>query len=341
MYSIFDLIVFNLAILILCFLFSRTHKFSFLKIFVLTIIISSYFGFRSLNVGPDTIIYYARFVNSSDDFEVGFTLLNRLILTVFGNDHRVYFTLINFVMIMNLLIASRIIVKYPIYIYTAWILVSLPYSILMQINIIRQGLALSFFVLGISFFLNKQSFFGTILSLLSISLHTSIIIYIISYFLTYFLSVKKDKRVILIFIFFLFSITNIPLDFIQSIKLPYIDTRIFIITNLNDSLSIFVKISFYIFLFFIIEYLMIDKGLYKQQISLFSFIIMSSAILIFQNELFSVRYLLALDFLIPILLLSKATFYKNKHFFFASSFLVFLVFLISIYSLAFASNFNF
>jgi hypothetical protein len=339
MYSITNLIFFNLSILILCFLFARIHKFDFLKILFLSIIIACYFGFRPLNVGVDTENYYTYYLNSLSGIELGFTFLNRIIFTIFGDDHRIYFSIINFIMIMNLLIASKLIVKYPIYIYTAWIIVSLPYSILMQINIIRQGLALSFFVLGFSLILKRKFVLGIIVFLISISLHTSIVIYIVSFLITFFLDIKKDKKVIILIIFSIFSLTGIPYHFINSLGIPYIESRFLRYFSSINNLPFFMKISFYIFFYIIFDYFMIEKDLSEKRISLLYFFIVSPALFILQNDLTSVRFLLGLDFIFSLFLLSKATHYKNKDYLVASFLVIFLVFLFSIYSQAFRINF--
>jgi hypothetical protein len=84
---------------------------------------------------------------------------------------------------------------------------------------------------------------------------------------------------------------------------------------------------------------MIEKNLSTRRLSLLTFFIISTAISIIQNDLFSVRYLLALDFLLPIYLLTKATNYKNKHYYLLSIIVIFIVFIFSVYSPAFKLNF--
>jgi hypothetical protein len=339
MYTIESLILFNLGILFICFLFSKIQKFDFYKLLILSIIISSYFGFRDLNVGADTLNYYNNFINSINGPELGFTLLNNLIFTFFGGDHKIYFSLINFIMIMNLLIASKLIIKNPIYIFIAWIIVSLPYSILMQVNIIRQGLALSFFVLGYSLILKGKNLFGFLFFLVSISLHSSFIIYVSTYLLTFLFDIKKDTKVIFLIIISIISITGLPFQLINSLEIPYLDTRFSFILSSRVRVPAFSKISFYLIFYLVIEYFMIEKNLSNRKLSLFTFFIIFTSISIIQNDLFSIRYLLALDFLLPIYLLSKATYYKNKNYYLVSILVIFFVFIVSIYSPAFRLNF--
>jgi hypothetical protein len=341
MYTTLNLILFNLSILLLCILFSRFRKFNFLKILFLSLVISCYFGIRPLNVGVDTENYYNYFLMSFNGLEIGFLLLNKVIFSIFGNDHRIYFSIINFIMIMNLLIASKIIVKYPIYIFTAWILVSLPYSILMQINIIRQGLALSFFILGFSFTLKRKFVLGLIVFLLSISFHLSIIIYIFSFLLATLFGLKKEKRIAVLITLSIFSLSGIPYQVINSLGIQYIESRFLRYISPIDNLPFFMKISFYLFFYMLSEFFMFEKNLIQKRISLLYFFIVSQSLFILQNDLTSVRFLLGLDFLFSLLLLSKATNTKNKDYFTLSIFVIFFIFLFSVYSDSFSLNFDF
>jgi hypothetical protein len=342
MYTVLNLVLFNLSILLLTFLFSRIQKFNFLKILFLSIVISCYFGFRSLNIGIDTQSYYNSFLNLPEPFEPGFNLLNKFILTTFGKDHRIYFSIINFIMIMNLLFAFKLFVKYPTYIYSAWIIISLPNLILMQINLIRQGIALSYFVLGLSLFSNKKVFISFLVFLVSVSLHSSIIIYIISYFLSFLLNFKKDTKAILLVIVILFSLTNLPYELTNSVGITYFNSRFSLNTSDRESLPLLVKVSYYLFYYIIIEYFMINKNSSNKHLSFLSFIILSSALLIVNNDdVFSIRYLLALDILYPILFLSKSVHYKNNDYSFLTFISIIIVYLISLYTQEFILNFRF
>jgi hypothetical protein len=65
MYTITNLVLFNLSILVLVFLLYKIRKYDYFKIIFLSIIISFYFGVRPLNVGADTLAYYSVFINNS------------------------------------------------------------------------------------------------------------------------------------------------------------------------------------------------------------------------------------------------------------------------------------
>jgi hypothetical protein len=211
----------------------------------------------------------------------------------------------------------------------------------MQINIIRQGLSLSFFILGFSLVYKQKFLIGFLLFLLSILIHISSILYFLSYLITIVLNIKKDTKLILLLIISFVSLTGIPFEMINSIEIPYITVRLIRDFSNSDSLPFLLKVSFYIFFFILVDYMMIEKSSSNKQISLLSFIIVSLAIFVFQNDLYSVRFLLALDFLFPILLLAKATHHKNKDYLLVSLFVVFLVFIISISSQAFSINFSY
>jgi len=342
MYSIFNLVLFNITILFISFIFTRVKNFEFLKILLISLIISFFFGFRPIDIGSDTINYYSRFVSFSSSFEVGFRLFSNLIFTIFGPNYRVYFFLISFITIFNLLIAFKSLIKDPFYILSAWIVVSLPYSILMQINIIRQGFALSFFLLGISFFFNKNIFLGILLSFIATTFHSTVIIYITSFFITFLVDFKKYTKIYLLFFFFIISLFGLPFLLINFFDIPYINTRLLNGYSGDNNLFFFSKILFYFLLYVIIEILMFEKeDLSQKKLSLLYFIILSSSVFILQNELYSIRYLLALDFLLVPYLLIKGSFYKNKHYLLVIFAGIFIVFLFSIFTEALETNFNF
>jgi len=342
MYSIFGLVFFNFIILFISFVFSTIRKFEFFKIFLLTMIISFYFGLRPINIGADTITYYNRFVNLSYSFEIGFNFFTKLVFTIFGPNYKIYFFLISFITISNLLIAFKLLIKNPIYIFSAWIIVSLPYSILMQVNIIRQGLALSYFFLGISIIQEKKLVLGFFIFFLSSTIHSSIPIYIISFLIALFIDIKKSNFPLLLFLFLLVSLTQLPSTLIGSIDIYFINSRLFDTPNYDNDTFFFVKILFYAsILIFFESFYTIDGLNSNKKISLFYFIILASGLLIFQNQLYSIRYLLALDFLLPSYILLQVSKSKKIDLLVLTFLVVYLVFVLSVFSTSFEINFEF
>ena len=343
MYSILNLAIFNLIVFVLTFLFYRIKNFNFLKIMILSIMISLFFGVRSLNIGADTFGYYNIYLNSSGVAEVGFLLLNRIIFYLFGDNHLVYFFLINFLMITHLIFGFKLIIKNPIYIFSAWLIVSLPYSILMQINIIRQGLGLSFFIFGLSLILNKKYLLGSLYFFLSSTIHFSMIFYIGLFLITAFTYYKKYTKVILIALALILSLSGTSLNIVNLIGIVYIDFRLSLdFGPIDDYVFFFSKILFYIGLFLIVDFLMIENSFFIQKrINLLYFSILIFGILFLENETFSTRFLLALDFLLIPLFLLKGSNYKNKDYLVLFFTLIFLVFAFSLYTNGFRLNFNY
>jgi hypothetical protein len=340
MYSILNLLLFNLSVLSVSFLFSRIKKFDLLKILFFTTIFSFYFGLRPLNVGSDTLTYYSNFIEPEINFEIGFSFLNRILFSLFGPNHQIYFFIINFVMIFNLLTGFRLIIKKPIYIFSAWIIVSLPYSLLMQISVIRQGLALSFYIIGLSLFLNKKQLFGSIFFIISTTLHISMLIYVISYSFTLLLNFKKFSKFILLFVFLLVALSGTTLYFINSLGIDYLNNRLYYYLPYYKYFNSLFRIFFYLGFYLIIDNFMFEKGLsINKQISLLYYVILSSGILILENEIYSARFLISLDFILVIFLLLKSTHFKNKGYLIFSFLIIFILFIVSLYSNAFEVNF--
>jgi hypothetical protein len=343
MYTITNLVLFNLSILVLVFLFYKIRKYDYFKIIFLSIIISFYFGVRPLNIGADTLAYHSVFINNSGISEVGFLFLTRTIFNIFGDNYQIYFFLINFLMITHLISGFKLIIKNPIYIFSAWIIVSLPYSVLMQINIIRQGLGLSFFIFGLSLILNKKYLFGSIYFLLSFTLHLSMLIYIGLFLITFFTYYKKYTRLILLVFSFLIALSGISLNMVNLFGSDYLTQRLLLdIRPIDDFFFFFSKIFFYIGFFFIVDFLMIAESFFIQKrINLLYFIILTSGIIFLENELYSTRFLIALDFLLIPMFLLKSSIYKNKVHSILIFSLIFLVFLLSLNTSGFKLNFNY
>jgi len=342
MYSIQNLFLFNLLILFLSLFFYKIKNFDTFKILFFSLIISIYFGFRPLTVGADTYTYFISYINLYANFEFGFNFLNQIIFSVIGPNYNVYFSIINFIMISNLLFAFKLIIKKPIFIFSAWIIVSLPYSILMQINIIRQGLAISFFILGIALIFKKNIRVGFFLLLLSITIHFSMVIYIFIFLLSYYFNVKKGLRIpLLIFIMFI-SYSGLPVFILNYIRFNYLSVRFFSDTSIENFFFLFAKIFFYFFIFIITDFFMSkDRTFLVEKLSLIFYLILLFSIVMIHNELYSTRFLLFLDFLLPAFVLTKGSKLHNKSFLFLCFFAVYAVFIFSLFSIAFQLNFNY
>jgi hypothetical protein len=146
----------------------------------------------------------------------------------------------------------------------------------------------------------------------------------------------------LLFLFLLVSLTQLPSTLIGSIDIYFLNSRLFDTPNYDNDSFFFVKILFYAsILIFFESFYTIDGLNSNKKISLFYFIILASGLLIFQNQLYSIRYLLALDFLLPSYFLLQVSKSKKIDLLVLTFLVVYLVFVLSVFSTSFEINFDF
>jgi hypothetical protein len=141
----------------------------------------------------------------------------------------------------------------------------------------------------------------------------------------------------------LIALSGISLNIVNLFGSDYLTQRLLLdIRPIDDFFFFFSKIFFYIGFFFIVDFLMIAESFFIQKrINLLYFIILTSGIIFLENELYSTRFLLALDFLLIPMFLLKGSIYKNKVHSILIFSLIFLVFLLSLNTSGFKLNFNY
>jgi hypothetical protein len=177
--------------------------------------------------------------------------------------------------------------------------------------------------------------------MVAVSLHTSSILYFTCYLLTFLFDIKKDSKVFILSLLFIISFTGFPFELVRSSGIAYLNSRFLIDISNRESLPLFLKFSYYLLFYILVDYLMIGRVSSNKQISLFVFLTFSISTLIIQNDVFLMRYLFILDFSLPIIFLSKSIRNKNKEYFFLAFFSVIIVYIFSLYTEEFSLNFNF
>lgn len=211
------------------------------------------FGLRDYDVGVDTMMYTSVYNKGRSDLynEKGFNLFNTL-LYKFGASDRVFIFSIAFSYLSLIYIfLKRKQYKNVFLIFFCW--VSLFFFKSMGINTIRQGLACSIFLVGLTF---KKDYIKYLFFVIAASFHVSLAIVLLVFFISKYFD--KNKYAILSFVLgAILSITNIPiyswLSLIPGINTLVNDKFEFYSAVSSSDYKIGFRIDFFIFnLFFAI-----------------------------------------------------------------------------------------
>jgi len=225
----------------------KNKSLTFIIMFYGLIIVSFFYGFREIVIynpqgfTTDSFRYMNWFyeIKTIDDVFYGssswkadyFFFLIAYVVHNFTNNHNIYF-FVNSILSFSILVLGyyKLIGKKYFY-FMPLILLFLVCSSTVVANygnLLRQGLALSLFILSLSFMLEKKYFIGYFLLFIAIFTHKSTIIFILIYFMV-------------------FNI-NIPIRYylyIFTISVPFIFINIFNFIPINFNISILQKLSTY------------------------------------------------------------------------------------------------
>jgi hypothetical protein len=315
-------------------------------IFLIYILINSYFISQRSSLLPDTAAYEFFYKSLTFDFQLelnnwyfedGFIIFSILIKFIFGNDYRLYFFAIAFISLFFLFkimlfffkdIKNPIIqILFTVFIYTftlsfSWLFIS-----------IRIGLA--FFIGFYGFLLIKESpIRSIILLLIGISFHNSLLILFFAIPFYYLTTPSKliNFFVPLVPIFLYIGLTNSLFLFINNlfISFPFIYDRFYAYLNLNSILVVGTGSLLRIFFLFVITLLLLNSKIIVE--SYYSFILIFligyflRLILIDYNIIYRVEELFIFSALI---LLQKEPKYKQLNLASSFKFIIYLYFLIS------------
>lgn len=186
------------------------------------------FGFRSTDVGTDTHTYQSLFEEVGyyfDDFEhedFGFVVLISKIFELTGNYEIIFLSIALFYVLPLMLVYSSLNTNenFLIFLFFA----SLVSFQALGINIIRQGVAISF-AIGVFFlFQNKKYITALFVLLIAIGFHKSIILLISFYACSFFLKTPWLGLTILILSSVL-SLTKFDIDFYLDQFLPFLGSE--------------------------------------------------------------------------------------------------------------------
>lgn len=307
-------------------------------LFVQILSVSIFFGLRNLGIGVDTINYYVVYINQYNWLDFGLTIINRIIYVFFGENYRIYLLIISFLTALNLGFFYYFIMnkdnKYLNFAYSSMFV--FPYTILMFINVVRQGLAISFILLGMIVFikLKRNTILGFFLLIFGSLIHYSMIIPTFVFLL--FLIFKVEHKTILIssFILVIFSYTELTQTILLNFPVQILRYRFLAVSSFEIGIGIVARYIFYVLIYLLAIY--ISKKINSNVNSLTSkiigiFVFVSS--MVFFSDLVSSRYLIAIDFLIPFGYFNFISITKEKK----MSSLIYLSIFIFIATLSFSS----
>lgn len=264
-------------------------------------IISIYYGLRSPLMGRDTSEYIARYNNGTPSSDILFDAFSNtlhslgapsmyflfaisLLTTIF-----LFWALVNF---------TKNIQKSIMFLA---LIAIMPYGIMMYTNIIRQGLAVSIILLGISISNKDRNSKLSIISLLSILIHkSSAIVYVISVFLKKVFICRKNTF-LLFFIVMLIAaslyLLPTPISFIDQ-KLGDKYMRYASDNTSESTILIYVK-----FLWAYFHVILLSKMRNSAPNSLYSYFIATVCVatICISSPLVASRFLTTLDILLPMI----------------------------------------
>ena len=250
------------------------------------------FGSRAISVGTDTFRYVALLQSNREFKDIGFNIYVNLIRLI-SNNERFFLYALSFAFMLPICIYF-LKIKNENRIILFFIFVSLFSFKNLGINIMRQGIAVSFFFLSIYFLDKKKNILSLLLCILSISFQASMIIPVIFYII----STRIKAIIIPIVCFFIASVLAIlNFDFPQFFKtIPLIGSWSFITNRLDSIINSAERVYYYRtgfrFDFFIYNLFFAILGLfaYKKAITIFSKYKIYLSVYLFASSIFFLMF---------------------------------------------------
>lgn len=329
-YSYKCIYIFYLIFLILSLVSVRfSDKKRNLILIIQVIMVSLFFGLRNFTVGGDTKTYIDTYLNQETWIDIGMIIINKISYILFKSNWRIYLTIICLLTSINMAFIYKIIFKdLKKYVNVAyWALYCMPYIILMNINIIRQGLALSFLVLGLLLLYLNNKKIGIILIVFACLIHYSMFILMIGFALFLRLKISHLISVLMIIFLFVLSITGISKEIIMLFPDGYIKGRFINFMSLQTNIGLLIKFTFYFtnYIMMIFFSLKLKDRTYNFLSRFMSFLLVGTSF-VYMSELTANRFLLSADFLVPIIYIYPMKIFKNQ-----KIYLTLVIFLFIIY----------
>lgn len=321
-----------IQILVSFYVYKKSDKIKVGVLLAQVISVALFFGLRGNDVGTDTINYVTSFMNNDQGLDLGLKILNTFVSVIFGKNTSAYLLFISFVFSVNIAQILFHVLEDKKYINFAFLsIIFMPYVILMNVNIIRQGLSITFMLLGLILVMQKSKWYGWIYVLAGALLHYSMSVFLIIYIIIRYLKLNS-MIVILVFLFLIaFNMSGLSLFLVRLIPFDYIRIRFLHYLSMKSGISFLLKLVFYFVNFYLFRMFTIvnETKMNKQFLDFFGAIIISASILI-NSELSASRILINSEVIIPTFLIMQIGLVKERRIY-----LILLLFLNFLYFLSF------
>lgn len=280
-------------------------------------IFSVLYGVRQVGVGHDTLSYYTMY-EDPDCFpakytvEPNFEVLVKILRGLSPNGTFFVWCLCLISVLFLALACYNFMYENKKYMNLLFVLIfCMPYTILMQVNVVRQGIALSILLFGLSMIYRKKFIAGLIIAAWGCSFHYSAAVILIAFLFFYFIkSWKADCIGTLVFVAAGFLMSATPFASWLAAWLPSnsLTDRLLVYAGESISGHMGIKMLYYLCYFIFISILLILNKKEKSNVVYQAAAgTLSAAALISFNPLAAARMVIMMDLLIPVLLMQPET----------------------------------
>ena len=275
------------------------------------------YGMRGTDVGHDTIAYYTMY-QDANCFQTKYTVEPNFaflvsILRKISINVEIFVGLLCLISVSFIALACYNFMKENMkYMNLLYVLIfCMPYTILMQVNVVRQGIALSILLFGLSIIYRKKLIAGLIVSAWGCSFHYSAIVILIAFLFFYFIkSWKADCVFTILFVAagFLMSATPFASWLVTWLPENALTDRLLVYAGESVSGHMETKMLYYLCYFIFVSILYaLNKKEKSNMIYQVAAGTLSATALISFNPLAAARMVIMMDLLIPFILLQPET----------------------------------
>lgn len=291
----------------------KSDKIKDILLAVQTIGFTCLYGIRTCDIGHDTISYYTMY-KEKDCFQTKYAVEPNFALLVsvlrkLAVNVEMFIWLLCFISVIFIALACRNFMhedkKYMNCLFA--LVFCMPYTILMQVNVVRQGIALSILLFGLSIIHRKKCIAGLIIAAWGCSFHYSAAVILIAFLFFHFMkSWKAESICTLVFVAAGFLISATPFASWLAVWLPSnsLTDRLLVYAEESISGHMGIKMLYYLCYFIFISILFVLNKKEKSNVAYQAAAgTLSAAALISFNPLASARMVIMTDLLIPVLLM--------------------------------------
>lgn len=295
----------------------KSDKIKDILLAVQTIGFTCLYGIRTCDIGHDTISYYTMY-KEKDCFQTKYAVEPNFALLVsvlrkLAVNVEMFIWLLCFISVIFIALACRNFMhedkKYMNCLFA--LVFCMPYTILMQVNVVRQGIALSILLFGLSIIHRKKCIAGLIIAAWGCSFHYSAAVILIAFLFFHFMkSWKAESICTLVFVAAGFLISATPFASWLAVWLPSnsLTDRLLVYAEESISGHMGIKMLYYLCYFIFISILFVLNKKEKSNVAYQAAAgTLSAAALISFNPLASARMVIMTDLLIPVLLMQPET----------------------------------